>query len=62
MRESLIEGLQKEIVEGSSSSSSSSATAEEVIAALEKMQVHLIRVMSCEFLFHHVIQNVSNLN
>ena len=56
MKEELASKLAMELVEGDQGGSAL------VIRTLAKTQVHLLRVMTCEFLFHHIINNIQNLN
>jgi hypothetical protein len=55
LREELTQVLSSEVCENGNGSVS------EIIRTLTKVQVHLIRMFSCEFLFHHIILNVHNL-
>lgn len=41
---------------------SESGIEKEVITTLSKLQIHLLRLMSTEFLLYHVIMNISKLN
>ena len=49
IREELMRELAPEILE------SAGGDQREISRRLSKIQVHLVRVMTCEFLFHHVI-------
>jgi len=57
MKSELIKELGPDVVEGPGFSNPS-----EIIRILNKTQMHLLRTMTCEFLFHHIILNINNIN
>ena len=58
LRDMLVKASGEELLE----QINDSQNAFQIIKVLTKTQFHLLRVMNCEFLFHHVITNIQNLN